>query len=135
MLAVAMNWRGGNEELDPALLHYVEGFGRDGDVGVVVDEVGAAWARRFDPARPGYGFVDADVPELSIGVRAEHRGKGAGAQLLEALTRALADSGYARVSLSVEPDNPAGRLYARAGFEKVGTSGGSWTMVKALRAG
>ncbi len=33
---------------------------------------------------------------------------------------------------SVEPDNPALRLYERHGFRKVGESGGSWTMLARL---
>jgi ribosomal protein S18 acetylase RimI-like enzyme len=137
MLAVAAGWRGDPAGPDPGLEHYVEGFGRDGDVGVVAElgdtPVGAVWARRFEAAHPGYGFVAEDVPELSIGVRAGHRGQGLGSALLEALVRALAGAGAERVSLSVEPDNPARRLYERAGFAKVGENGGSWTMVRRLR--
>jgi len=139
MLLLAFTWRdeAAGRALDPALLHYVEGFGRAGDVGTIaeVDGVpaGAAWSRRFEPARPGYGFIDPDVPELSIGVRAAYRGRGLGGRLIEALKRELAAAGFERVSLSVEPDNPARRVYERAGFEPVGTNGGSLTMVCRLR--
>jgi GNAT superfamily N-acetyltransferase len=65
--------------------------------------------------------------------RSRYRGQGLGSALLEALMRALAGAGAERVSLSVEPDNPARRLYERAGFAKVGENGGSWTMVRRLR--
>jgi ribosomal-protein-alanine N-acetyltransferase len=40
--------------------------------------------------------------------------------------------GFAQISLSVEPDNPALHLYERHGFQRVGGSGGSWTMVARL---
>jgi GNAT superfamily N-acetyltransferase len=67
--------------------------------------------------------------ELSIGVRAEYRGRDLGARLIEALKRELTAAGFERVSLSVEPDNAARRIYERAGFDTVGTNGGSLTMV------
>ncbi len=38
------------------------------------------------------------------------------------------------LSLSVEPDNPAARLYERLGFEVVGVVGGAHTMVLDLTA-
>jgi ribosomal protein S18 acetylase RimI-like enzyme len=139
MLVAAANWRDetGDPTLEPVFAKYVEDYGRDGDTGVVVEvdgaPAGAAWARCLDPADPGYGFVAADVPELSIGVRREHRGRGLGTELIEGLKRALAAAGVERVSLSVEPDNPARRIYERAGFEQVGINGGSWTMVSRLR--
>src|SRR5262245_37970979 len=60
------------EELrcDDALSRYVEGWGREGDIGVVASNdrgsVGAAWLRVFDHERPGYGYVDDTTPELAI---------------------------------------------------------------------
>jgi len=39
-----------------------------------------------------------------------------------------AAAGFRAISLSVEPDNPARRLYERAGFTRAGTVGGAWTM-------
>jgi ribosomal protein S18 acetylase RimI-like enzyme len=135
MLWAAANWR--DETVDAPLgaqfAHYVEGFGRRGDAGVVAEldgrPVGAAWARFVH----GYGFVADDVPELSIGVRPEARGRGIGAALVDALAAALGRAGVARLSLSVEPDNPARRIYERAGFVHVGTDpGGSWTMVREI---
>jgi len=40
--------------------------------------------------------------------------------------------GIAALSLSVEPDNAAMRLYLGLGFEPVGGSGGSVTLLQAL---
>jgi ribosomal protein S18 acetylase RimI-like enzyme len=134
LLAVAADWRGTPGPLDPSLAHYVEGFGQDGDVGVVADDHGAAWARLFSAHAPGFGFVADDVPELSIAVRPEHRGRGLGTALLQALANALSRAGFTRVSLSVEFDNPALRLYERVGFARVGTRGGAWTLVRDLRS-
>lgn len=39
---------------------------------------------------------------------------------------------YPRLSLSVDPDNPARRLYESLGFVKVGVVGTSDTMVRDL---
>ena len=123
---------------DPRLARYLDGWPRAGDTAVIAldggnHSVGAAWYRRFDAEAPGYGFVDAATPELSIGVRAEYRGRGAGSALLDALLAAARAGGYAALSLSVEPDNPARRLYERFGFTQVGVNGGAWTMRVRLR--
>jgi ribosomal protein S18 acetylase RimI-like enzyme len=74
--------------------------------------------------------VAADVPELSLAVAPDHRRRGLGRDLLEHALRQAKEAGHRQVSLSVEPDNPALRLYKRLGFERVGESGGAWTMIR-----
>jgi len=81
MLGLAVGWRADREApLTPEVARYVEGFGGAGDAGLVAVrggvEVRAAWWRRFSAARPGYGFVAEDVPELSLAVVPEARGDG-----------------------------------------------------------
>ena len=88
----AANWDGQvrftREELlaEPHLWRYVAGWPRPGDFGTIAmeaaAEVGAVWCRTFDSAVPGYGYVADDVPELSIGVAPDHRGRGIGTALL-----------------------------------------------------
>ena len=134
MLKHAYHWRL-NQDPDLPVARYVNNFGRPGDAGLVAWEkgpVGAAWYRLFKRAAPGYGFVDEQTPELSIAVVPSRRGKGYGEELLRALLDEAKREGYAQISLSVEPENPALRLYQRFGFEKVGEYGGSWTMVARL---
>ncbi len=111
----------------PEVRRYVEGWGRPGDAGVVAlnasgRKLGAAWYRTFPAESPGYGFVAPDVPEISIGVVAEARGRGAGGALLEALKELALEQGYGRISLSVSRRNPALRLYERHGFSDAGIS-------------
>ena len=121
---------------DPHASRYLSGWGRDGDAGVIGAEdrpVGAAWFRLFPVDEPGYGFVATDVPELSIGVVAESRGRGIGTRLLEALVEVARADGQRAISLSVEPDNPARRIYERAGFVRIADDGGAWTMLLELR--
>ena len=60
------------------------------------------------------------------------RGRGIGTVLMQRLLeRAVAD-GIGALSLSVEPDNAALRLYLALGFERVGGSGGSLTLLRTL---
>jgi GNAT superfamily N-acetyltransferase len=118
---------------DPRTGRYLDGWGRPGDTAVIAEDasarpLGAAWYRFFEPAAPGYGFVDASIPELTIGVRPEHRGRGIGGALLTGLLDRARAAGLDALSLSVERTNPALALYERHGFRRIGESGGSWTM-------
>lgn len=144
MLVVAADWRPDVSRrsvedvmADPALAHYVEGWPQPGDLGVVAEDgrgepLGAAWCRSFSADDPGYGFVSSDVPEVSMGVAAEARGQGVGRTLLTELIAEARTRGIARLSLSVELDNYAKRLYSSLGFEVVDEVDGSATMVLEL---
>jgi ribosomal protein S18 acetylase RimI-like enzyme len=119
----------------PELARYVLDWGGTGDMGLLaVDEqtqqpVGAAWLRLMTKDNAGYGYVDDDTPELSIAVLPQHRGRGIGTQLLTDLLRE-AETRYKAVSLSVSADNPALRMYQRAGFNVVTKEEASLTMIK-----
>lgn len=119
-------------EADVPLERYVAGWGRRGDNAIVaIDEfqpVGAAWYRLFTEDEPGYGFLDEETPELTIAVVPSRRGKGLGKELLTELLAAARAEGYEAISLSVEPDNPALRLYEQHGFTGVGEHAGAWIM-------
>lgn len=134
MLAYASGWRDGKPAPAAEALasRYARGFGRAGDLGVVAESdgerAGAAWCRLLRDGDRGYGPVADDVPELALAVLPEQRGVGLGTMLVDALLDAVARSGFRAVSLSVQPDNPAVRIYERAGFERCGTVQGSWTM-------
>jgi len=120
------------DEADVPLERYVAGWGRRGDNALVaIDDfqpVAAAWYRLFETGKPGYGFVDEETPELTIAVVPSRRGRGLGEQLLTELLEQAQGEGYGRISLSVEPDNPALHLYEQHGFTKVGERGGAWVM-------
>lgn len=142
MLLEAYNW-GGVERFTTDQLamndhawRYIDGWPRAGEFGVIAEidgrRAGAVWARLMPASRPGYGYVADDVPELSLGVVAEFRGQGVGRALLGEVIAAARDAGYERLSLSVEPENFAAKLYRSVGFEVVGRNGGSDTMVLAL---
>jgi len=134
MLHHAYYWR---ERVPGSLVsRYVRGWGRAGDTAVIALEngfpVGAAWFRLFTGAEPGYGFVDERTPELAIAVVPSKRGHGVGEELLVALLERARASGYEALSLSVEPGNPARKLYERHGFEVVAQGPEAWTMRASL---
>ena len=115
--------------------HYVIGWPRDTDLGVIAEadggRVGAGWLRFFSAADPGYGFVAADVPELTIGVAPGWRGRGIGRALLRAIAEDAQSAGIRQISLSVERKNFAQRLYLSEGYRIVDSSDrDSDTMVK-----
>jgi ribosomal protein S18 acetylase RimI-like enzyme len=138
-MLVASAWRpdgptGSVEEIleRSELAHYIAGWPQPGDLGVVAEDespVGAAWIRLLPESDPGFGFVNASTPELSMGVVQEWRGQGVGARLLEALISSARAHNLAGISLSVNPDNYALRLYERVGFREVRELNGSLTMV------
>ena len=107
---------------EPSNAHYLDGWGRAGDAGVIAEAndrtpIGAAWYRQFAPDERGNGVVAwPGTPEVAIAVALDARGRGVGRALLEALLAQARDAGYARLVLSVDPLNPARRLYERCGF-------------------
>ena len=68
--------------------------------------VGAVWWRLFTEDAHGEGFVDERTPELAIAVVDGPRPRDRPA-LMEAMHEHGRRAGVARVSLSVEPENPA----------------------------
>ncbi len=102
---------------DPSISRYVEGWGSGrGDTGLIAlvdgERAGAVWLRCFPATEPGYGFVDEDIPELSIAVLPCYRDQGIGTFLMAQVIR-----DNPAISLSCDPGNPAWRLYERAGFQ------------------
>lgn len=143
MLVEAINWlpeRNWSREqimANPSIAHYVTGWMRPDDFGVVAVDavgqpVGAAWLRYLTAADPGYGYVGDDVPELTVGVVETWRGRGVGRALVRAALDAARERGVPTVSLSVERANFAARLYAAEGFRTVESFEDADTMVAGL---
>ncbi len=127
MLVAALAWRPGVElppvELvlaHPQVVVFHEGWGRAGDTALVAENggkrVGLVWLRFFTEEAHGEGFVDETTPELAIAVVEGHRGQGVGTRLMETIHERARQDGVARISLSVEAENPAKRLYERLGY-------------------
>jgi GNAT superfamily N-acetyltransferase len=127
MLYAALDWRPDLElppvELvlaHPQVVVFHEGWGRPGDTALVAElareKLGLVWYRLFTEASHGEGFVDEQTPELAIAVVETFRGRGIGAELMSAAHRRAREDGVERLSLSVDADNPAKRLYERLGY-------------------
>ena len=109
---------------DERLARYIVDWRRPGDGGVVAEAeghpVGAAWYRRFSRNGPGYGFISEDIPEVSIAVVPEMRGRGIGRTLLVRLIEQARVESLQALSLSVSVHNlVAMHLYASLGFRTV----------------
>lgn len=143
MLYEAAFWRDTGADERPELgsvkserwfARYVDGWGRAGDVALAATDrndepVGAAWYRTFTSDDAGFGFVAEHIPEVSIAVYGEFRGRGIGSLLLGSLIVRARAHDVRALSLSVSPDNPARHLYERVGFVEVARdAGGSLTM-------
>lgn len=91
----------------------------------------------------GLWFDGVDAQVMTIGTATGHQRRGVGAVLLAALLERAREIGAAHVYLEVRVDNdPALRLYERAGFVRMGRRRGyyqpedidAWTMSLALGA-
>ena len=112
---------------------YVRGFGDDPHDHCLVAEVdgkivGAVWVRIMDD----YGHLDSQTPSLAISLYKEYRGQGIGTQLLLQMMDLLRKEKYAQVSLSVQKENYALRMYEKAGFKIVEDRGEEVLMVARL---
>ncbi|MCY1136826.1 GNAT family N-acetyltransferase [Actinoplanes sp. Pm04-4] len=144
VLLEAYNWSEARFTLDwirtdAMARRYLEEFPADGDLGVVamVDgaPVGAVWGRALPADRAGYGFVAPDVPELTLGVLPQARGRGVATRLMSNVIEAAWERRLPGLSLSVEDGNAVRWLYERPGFEVVGRNGNSDTMLLRPAAG
>lgn len=121
----------------PDIARYVEEWGREDDSGFVAinkdnEAVGAIWLRLFKKDERGFGYVDAETPEMGMAVLPAYRNRGIGTSLLARLI-ASAENFYEYISLSVAAGNPALRLYRRLGFEAIAERDGSITMTRKLK--
>jgi GNAT superfamily N-acetyltransferase len=133
MLRHAYHWRL-SEDTERPVYRYVANWGRHGDAGVLALDgphaYGAAWYRLFTKDEPGFGFVDEATPELTIAVVPSRRGKGAGAELLNALLARAREDGYSAVSLSAASEQTA--FYEQFGFETIREGPHAVTMLARL---
>ena len=115
----------------PELQVYISGFGTQIHDKAMVAEVdgkavGAIWVRIMND----YGHIYNDTPSLAISLFQEYRGLGIGTALMQKMLEQLKEDGYRQVSLSVQKDNYAVRLYQKTGFEIVSENEEEYIMIK-----
>lgn len=117
----------------PDMVRYTEFLPRRGDFGFVAwyeeTPVGIAWALFLPHKHRGWGFVESEIPEVSLWVEAAFRRRGVGRALLRAAQHVARMRDLPGLSLSVDPDNPARDLYRREGFEDVEDKANDGVMV------
>lgn len=104
----------------PELQVYISDFGTDKNDKALAAEasgkiVGVIWARIMKD----YGHIDEDTPSLAMSVLKEYRNMGIGTALLKHMMCEEKAAGYVKLSLSVQKDNYAVKLYRKAGFVTV----------------
>ena len=106
--------------MQPELQVYIKGFGeQDGDICLVAEcdskIVGAVWVRIMND----YGHVSNDMPSLAISLLPEYRGKGIGTALMQSMIKMVSQQGYKGISLSVQKQNYAAKMYRKLGFNTI----------------
>lgn len=101
----------------PELQEYIYDFGnKEHDKAFVAEAegniVGAVWVRVMND----YGHIDNDTPSLAMSLHKNYRGLGIGTDLLNRFLSTLKEEGYSKISLSVQKENYAVKLYKKAGF-------------------
>lgn len=109
---------------------YVKDFGLFSDDRCLVAEiegkiVGAVWSRIMKD----YGHIDDDTPSIAMSLYKEYRNQGMGTELLRQMLQLLRREGYEKVSLSVQKENYATKMYLKAGFEVVKETPEEYIMV------
>ena len=89
----------------------------------VIEQAGVAIGHLYVARRPD------DIRIIDIALLPEHRGRGLGGRMLQALLDEAATTGKS-VSMHVEINNPALHLYERLGFKPKGEDNGIYRMME-----
>ena len=114
----------------PELQIYIADFGSSKHDKALIAEidgniVGAIWARIMND----YGHIDENTPSLAMSVL-----KGIGTSLLTQMLSTEKAAGYAKISLSVQKDNYAVKLYRKVGFTTVCETDEEYIMIVDLNS-
>lgn len=121
----------------PELAVYITDFGQPGDLCLVAESyghlLGTVWTRILAGKVKGYGNVDDHTPEFAISVKKEFRQQGVSSKLMQEMIVLLKNKGYEKVSLSINKDNYAYRMYQKLGFQAIREQDEDYLMVLELQ--
>ena len=113
----------------PELQVYIADFGKSDDWCLVAEVkekiVGAVWVRVMDD----YGHIDDETPSFAMSLYEEYRNMGIGTALMRDMLEFLKNKGYKQISLSVQKENYAARMYQKVGFEVIDENEEEYIMV------
>ncbi len=117
----------------PELQIYISEFGTSKhDIALVADVngeiVGAVWVRIMNDC----GHIDDSTPSFAISLYKEYRGKGIGTALMKEMLTTLKERGYKQMSLSVQKENYAAKMYQKLGFQIIRENEEEYLMLKKL---
>ncbi len=115
----------------PELSVYISGFGKSRCDKALAAElngkvIGIVWCRIMND----FGHIDNETPSLAMSLYKEYRGRKIGTALLLSMIRWIKKSGYKAISLSVQKENYAVRMYKKAGFKTVRETSEEFIMLK-----
>lgn len=76
-----------------------------------------------------YGHIDNETPSLAISLYEDYRGKGIGTELMLKMIALLKLKRYKQVSLAVQKENYAVKLYKKVGFQIVDENKEEYIMI------
>lgn len=102
---------------NPQIWAYIDDFGnRPHDYCLVAESdhiiVGAVWVR----GGCAYGAVAPEIPECAVSIYPQYRNLGIGTALMCEMLKLLKTNNYTKLSLSVDKNNYAVKLYRKVGF-------------------
>ena len=118
----------------PDLQVYIKDFGKFKDDFCLVAEykkeiVGACFTRIMND----YGHIDDETPSLAISLYPEYRNMGIGTLLLKEMINSLRNKKYTKISLSVQKENYAFKMYLKCGFNIIKETETEYIMVCNLK--
>lgn len=118
---------------NPEIYIYVKDFGKPDDLCLLAEiqgiVVGAVWTRILSGEIKGYGNIDNSTPEFAISICKEFRNLGIGTALMKNMLKLLHLKGYPKVSLAVQKDNYAVKMYCNLGFRIIKESDDEYLMI------
>ena len=122
----------------PEIAIYIRDFGSKKDDYCLLAEIdgkiiGGVWVRILSDEIKGFGNIDNQTPEFAISLLKEYRNQGIGTKLMIEMIDYLKNKDYRQVSLSVQKENYAVKMYKKLGFEIISENEQDYLMVLKLK--